>query len=534
MASEDKISLSTDQFRKLMMDMLSSTPPVAPQGQDEAPINNGSEKLSSLPNPADFGAPVNGQRQTAPNTQLGMIGQDVPQMGGVSQQLQSPQQSPQGNVSSSLQQAQPANGIDSKSSNGQILPTLQQQPTGSRIDKVTAVGNAQRAEAVDKEFAAKGEQGKIKSELDSMLDAHDLAKKTEAVKIAQQYSTDSKALASNFENEIAGQLDEYHKAVTDLASSNPNPWADRGTGWAISSALFAAVNQLGMGLAGQQGPNQVLQQINQTLDRDMRRMELQQNVKKDSLNAQGNLLQHMQGIYKDKQQALAATRVAALDLVSAQFDMQLAKTAPQQRNLEAGMYKQGIEAEKQKAYQQLTDKTIESNQRSYGLDLQRLNIETTAAAKAAGQERPGLFGELKDKTLIKDASNTFNAIHDGILPGLSALKTALGKKVGFTSPFDLAANYEEVTQAKEQVIKAINEAKAGGRVSKYSTELNQAAAGLSKWTGKDMLTNKDAAKRADEGINAVVKKLQGALKEQTGKPYEYWAAKLGEQPSQGQ
>ncbi len=209
-------------------------------------------------------------------------------------------------------------------------------PPGQAFDAADPVAVYQANEALQRSAEKDRQQGDQADQAAAQIRANvESEKKTNELKYAQTLETDLKDIQDKYTAKADDQMTHYRAAVQDLAAVNPNPWADRSTGWTVGSALFIGMTQAGLSLSGSNAPNQAIAMMEHALARDLQQHQALVDSKKSAVTQQGNLLAEMRTIFGDKKVALQAAKVAGWERITSEAERQLATKGPDLLGLQA-------------------------------------------------------------------------------------------------------------------------------------------------------------------------------------------------------
>lgn len=224
----------------------------------------------------------------------------------------------------------------------------------------------------------------------SKADAATLEHKEAALKLADQYKAQVTQLQDDYSRSMEGQMTRFREAVNNLKAINPNPWANRGTAFAIGSALAIGMNQLGLSMVGSNAPNVALQQINQARERDLKVQQLQLEGAQRNVQAEGSLLGHMQSVFHDKQTALLAAKAAGMEQIVARADAEFAKLLPAQRSAQAEAFIKNLHAQLATDMQKVYDTAHTQHYQDFANEMAGINARIKAEGLKLGERRLGL------------------------------------------------------------------------------------------------------------------------------------------------
>lgn len=151
--------------------------------------------------------------------------------------------------------------------------------------------------------------------------------------LAAQHAVDQAAIREDAANAAMAQraqemqqrqadFDESSKALAKQSVDPGRYWANAGTGQKVAALISAALGGFVQGIRG--GNNVGLDMINTAIERDIKAQEFAYQTTRDTVNAKQTAFSMAMQKYGNEDQARAAVRASALDVVSAQMAQQAA------------------------------------------------------------------------------------------------------------------------------------------------------------------------------------------------------------------
>ena len=139
------------------------------------------------------------------------------------------------------------------------------------------------------------------------------------------------------------ELESFQRAVQAVGQRQVNPDLIFGGGAGrIGAAIAVAIGEFGSALTG--GPNRALALINQQIDRSVRAQEFNIQNERAAANMQGQSVQMMRGLFRDREAADAAARALHLQAAQTQLSAVMAGLTGDQRTA-AGQLQQALAQE---------------------------------------------------------------------------------------------------------------------------------------------------------------------------------------------
>lgn len=181
---------------------------------------------------------------------------------------------------------------------------VMQPPAGSKLGQMGEIGALEQKALGALETKSKAEQQLAKTQA-ALLEEHN-----------KQIASREELFQKNLGN-VDKEIDQWAKAYGSGVVNPNRVWQNASTGSKVSAAIGLILGGLGQGLTG--GPNQALQVIQNSIDRDI-------DAQKANLNKAGNMLSFYMKKYGNMQAAESATRLRMGAAVQGQLQ-QAAATA---------------------------------------------------------------------------------------------------------------------------------------------------------------------------------------------------------------
>lgn len=400
------------------------------------------------------------------------------------------------------------------------------------LESTNAIASAENQQSLRREADANTRAQKAHSGIQKILDDNEQSKQIQMVPVLQKYQQDQEDLVKKFQGELQTQSLKYKDAVDDLTNYNPNPWADRGTGFAIGSAIAIGLNQMGIAFGGGQGSNVALKMLDDSLNRDLMRQRLIVEQKKGNVEAQAGLLNHMLTIYKDQGTAIQAAKASAMQLVATRAQMQLMAKKPELRTLDDQKFIATTQAKAEIEYRKLQDATVKNTISIHKAKAQEMEFNATQKFKKdvfASTNPAGLFDELGkslDNPKRKHLETVFSAMRGEVAPGYKEL---LESMQGAPSE----ENFRRFQQATKRLILASkNIYGEGARLTPQLQKIDKALLTGDVGYLRDQFGSEVGRKLALEGFHTLHDKADTELRTGTGQGLDYWSQRYNQKAAQ--
>lgn len=409
-------------------------------------------------------------------------------------------------------------------------------PEGVFRTKSKLIGASQQAKDEASAAAYKYELEKNEAEV---------AQKERFAAIADQYQQDVAEITRTYRRDVAGQMAVYKKAVDDYAAINPDPWADRSTGFTIASALAMGMSQMGMGIAGKQGPNPAVEIINQARDRDLQiqRMRMQQG--QAAVGQQESLLEAMYKLHGNEEQAMQAAQAASHTYVQNMFDMQLARIGPdkagadflaahaahveQTQKAESANYDTTLAAGHQKAQERMGWANLAFKERTAAAQLEfaKSKLAADAEADAAKNQKtdilgPHYNGDNKKRNELVDSVG----LHQSLERSYSEIEKLIKDPVAWNA-LDVRQRRQLIEGwASDLFIYARKASGAGANLTGSEEAVMKSAVGLDTATLETLVSDRRAVERFHAAQQRITNKVNDELVAHTDKDLRFFVGEL--------
>jgi hypothetical protein len=342
------------------------------------------------------------------------------------------------------------------------------------------------------------------------------------------YVAERQQAAKDMMKDLQNQNIRYRQAIDDFKNFNPNPWANRGTGYLLGSALAAALGGVGTAMTGAQN-NPALQLMNQALQEDIQVQRMRYEQAGQNVQNESTLYGQMREIYKDQESAMSATWAASKELLSERAKAIMGTLSPRERTLEAQQMVAQLDAESQEEYmkagQKHFDNRIKAEQAQESERAHRAAESFRRQTMTSKRESPNMFAAagLKGKQL--NDANEHYTVYTGPFKDSTEQVYAIFNKPRNELTYDdyqiFKSNLKELSQSLKQV------KGQGVRFSEALQKLDeQMSAGsafpdpvkaLMHYAGLD--TTKTLFKNSND---LMAKEFQRRVHVASGHPVSYW------------
>jgi hypothetical protein len=393
----------------------------------------------------------------------------------------------------------------------------------------TAVGQAEEGASLQREEQDKMQGHEAAMQEQKLRDDIENEKLSSQAEMISGFQKDQHARAQKYAAALESQSIKYQAAVDDLKSINPNPWADKGTGYQIGRAIAIGLSQMGVAFQGGQGANIALKMLDDGLNRDL---QVQRNAYEQADNTAkraGMVYDRMRGMYQDQNLAAQAAKTTSLALVAARAQAQLLAKAPQLRTLQDQQFIAKLQAEHEVGYRKLLDGWVKNGRASADqLDRERKMTFTESMQRtlAASKTPLGLFDELgegfaKNAAVSKEVRDVYDGINAQILPGFAQMEDVLKRQD--TSIEGLRS----FAQASKMVVTGVRRMHGeGARINQQMLALDQAVAsgnqGAAESLARQMIGDESGTRLILQGRKFLEDEANTRLRERTGRDNTYW------------
>jgi hypothetical protein len=346
------------------------------------------------------------------------------------------------------------------------------------------------------------------------------------------YVAERQQAAKDMMKDLQNQNIRYRQAIDDFKNFNPNPWANRGTGYLLGSALAAALGGVGTAMTGAQN-NPALQLMNQALQEDIQVQRMRYEQAGQNVQNESTLYGQMREIYKDQESAMSATWAASKELLSERAKAIMGTLSPRERTLEAQQMVAQLDAESQEEYmkagQKHFDNRIKAEQAQESERAHRAAESYRARIlESKLQQSPNMFQAAGLKGQQLNDSNNLYTQYTGPFTETSRkvnqfFALPLSEQVKYENFVGFESHLKDLSQTLKQL------KKQGVRFSEALQKIDEQLSTGTKGEGfskvaMNVLTGGGGAAAFKEANGLMAKEFQKSILVSSGHPVSYWQA----------